>query len=264
MSQTIAAEERCRGQIAAYRAMAAAKHKLQTSQTPEIPDEPKVDAQKSETKQENLTETKEKREGCDEPSLGGWYIYILRCANEKFYVGKSKNVQRRFLQHVRLGSQRVSPDEGISEEDESLAGASAAWTRLHEPLEIVRSFPMRTPHDEETTTIDLMIENGMDNVRGGPFCAVDLPRHQVLVIRQRIASIKELCFVCMRPGHFASSCPERPQRLIGGGRTRAREDEDDGFVVDDSQRKSGRKRGRSSSYPSQARTRAKRNSPTKN
>jgi hypothetical protein len=145
---------------------------------------------------------------------GGWFVYVLRCSGDKFYVGKSRDVQRRFLQHVKLGSQSEEPG------DEKM-GAGSAWTSRHEPLQIVRSFPMQTPHDEETTTIDLMSEKGIDNVRGGPFCAVDLPMHQLLTLRQRVAALRDVCYICGQEGHYAAKCPEHAVRKKAPTRKRS-------------------------------------------
>ncbi|HSE56668.1 MAG TPA: GIY-YIG nuclease family protein [Candidatus Paceibacterota bacterium] len=53
-----------------------------------------------------------------------WYMYILVCADESYYVGVTNNIERRFLQHVQ--------------------GTGAKYTRSHKPVSCVYSEPFHT------------------------------------------------------------------------------------------------------------------------
>jgi predicted GIY-YIG superfamily endonuclease len=117
------------------------------------------------------------------------YIYVLKCAGGKFYVGETVDVQQRFAQHLQG------------------EGAGAAWTKKYEAIEVIKSFEMKSMHDETNTALDLMLDHGIRNVRGGPFCAVNLPRHQRQTIKQMLASMMRACYRCKQPGHCASNCP---------------------------------------------------------
>lgn len=44
-------------------------------------------------------------------------IYILKLKNNKYYVGKSQDPEKRFAEH--------------------LFGSESSWTQLHEPIEII-------------------------------------------------------------------------------------------------------------------------------
>lgn len=46
-----------------------------------------------------------------------WYVYILRCENEAFYVGITDNIQKRFQKHV--------------------SGNGANFTKRNHPVEIL-------------------------------------------------------------------------------------------------------------------------------
>ena len=46
-------------------------------------------------------------------------IYILKLNNDNYYVGKTKNVNKRFQEH--------------------LSGNGSSWTQMHKPIEIIKS-----------------------------------------------------------------------------------------------------------------------------
>jgi predicted GIY-YIG superfamily endonuclease len=130
------------------------------------------------------------------------YIYVLQCARGKYYVGETHNVEERFAQHCgRAGASSSSSSSSSG----ALAGAT--WTKKYEPIQVIKQFVKQSVHDEDNTTLDYMTEHGIRNVRGGSFCMVHLPRHIRRTIKQRLATIKHLCYRCKKPGHCANSCP---------------------------------------------------------
>lgn len=46
-----------------------------------------------------------------------WFVYVLLCENESFYVGATSDVRKRFTEH--------------------LSGQGARWTKFHKPVRIV-------------------------------------------------------------------------------------------------------------------------------
>lgn len=176
--------------LGAYRAAAAAKHAAWTASQSKTTSEsnPKaapIAAVSTPTLIPTLTKVSESANG---GCVGVQYIYVLLCSGGKYYVGESYNVEDRFAQHL----------DGKS---------GAAWTRKYEPIEVIRKFVKQTVHDEDNTTLDYMVEHGIRNVRGGSFCSVHLPRHIRRTIKQRLATIKKLCYRCKQPGHCANNCP---------------------------------------------------------
>ena len=83
-------------------------------------------------------------------------IYGLRLVSGKFYVGMTQNKFDRIDAHRR--------------------GFGAAWTRKYPPVdyEFVRTGMEKS--DEDRLTIELMSKYGVDNVRGGKWVQVVLPK----------------------------------------------------------------------------------------
>jgi predicted GIY-YIG superfamily endonuclease len=167
--------------ISNYRSEAAARYALWQQQQQQQQPPQQISAQQSDAQQIAAQHHQS-------PQM---WIYVLLCVGNKYYVGESSDVESRFVQHVRG------------------EGHGAAWTRKYEPIEIIKKFAKATVHDEDNTTLDMMAEHGIQNVRGGSFCMVHLPKHIRRTIKQRIATMKKLCFQCKQPGHMASQCPNK-------------------------------------------------------
>jgi len=60
---------------------------------------------------------------------------------------------------------------------------------------------------EDVITIKEMEKIGIDNVRGGPYCAIKLNNFQIRSILNRIASNNDLCYLC-GGNHYAKYCRE--------------------------------------------------------
>ena len=82
-------------------------------------------------------------------------LYVLELEHGKFYVGVTQNLNIRYYQHY--------------------SGFGAKWTRLHKPVRILQVMPGGEAKEREVT-LKLMREHGWENVRGGPWCKVDMKR----------------------------------------------------------------------------------------
>lgn len=122
-------------------------------------------------------------------------VYVLRCEDSTFYVGWTTNLQSRYESHRD--------------------GKGADWTRLHKPIEILESYPNSSQEFEMTTTLRLMREQGVDNVRGGPWVKRNLSSVDIEAIRKMNSHIMNKCFTC-GGDHYTSSCttPEPQQPLL--------------------------------------------------
>lgn len=51
-----------------------------------------------------------------------------------------------------------------------------------------------------------MKKYGVENVRGGAYCQVDLPSNTKLLLETEITGNTEKCYKCQQYGHFARNC----------------------------------------------------------
>lgn len=110
-------------------------------------------------------------------------IYILRCKNNKYYVGKTNNAIERILEHLDV--------------------CGSVWTKKYEPIDIEAVFDGEA---EDTTVIEYMRKYGIDNVRGGSFCKLKLSDSEYEVLTKMIRSKEDTCFKCGERGHFIQEC----------------------------------------------------------
>ena len=83
-------------------------------------------------------------------------IYVLKLEGDNWYIGMSRNVERRFSKH--------------------LDGKGANWTREHKPIEIHEVIDTKINLDSEASiledkvTLEYAKKYGTQRVRGGGYC----------------------------------------------------------------------------------------------
>ena len=116
-------------------------------------------------------------------------IYTLLLTTDKYYVGKTtQDPQVRFQQH--------------------LSEQGAKWTVKYKPLKIIDTYESECPFAEDKTTKDYMITFGIENVRGGSYCSIDLPDWQIQALEHEFKSIKNECYKCKKTDHYAKVCEQ--------------------------------------------------------
>lgn len=60
--------------------------------------------------------------------------------------------------------------------------------------------------DELETTLIMMKDYGIDNVRGACFSNVILSTGDKYIIKKMIADMYDFCYICHQEGHFARNC----------------------------------------------------------
>ena len=113
-------------------------------------------------------------------------IYVLKCAQNKYYVGKTRKFDARWLSH--------------------LAKDGSAWTTLFPPLEVLQYYPKASPFEEDRVVMEMIHTYGVENVRGGSYCTVQLTSAQLEEIARRLQSAIDRCYRCNGVGHFADAC----------------------------------------------------------
>ena len=103
-----------------------------------------------------------------------------------FYVGTAANVNERFEAHLK---------------------GCVAWTRLHSPVQVLSSElyadSLSANLAEDSLTIRLMIDHGVECVRGGSYAALDVSDRGLDVT---LAHAKGVCYTCGEGGHYAKEC----------------------------------------------------------
>ena len=120
------------------------------------------------------------------------YIYVLKLKHNKYYIGKTTNPDFRLNNHFN--------SEG------------SIWTKKYEPISICELRPNCTDKDESILTQEYMKKYGIDNVRGGPWCSLDISEHKK-TIEHMIQSEDDLCYNCGKSDHFANQCPLRKKKV---------------------------------------------------
>jgi predicted GIY-YIG superfamily endonuclease len=120
-------------------------------------------------------------------------IYVLKCLNNKYYVGQTRNLVSRYRAHQ--------------------AGRGSAWTAVHQPTEILETyrleqFPVARTFQEDAITLSYMSRYGIENVRGGSFSQITLPEELVRCIDKQLVHARGGCFLCGETGHYAKQCDE--------------------------------------------------------
>ena len=89
------------------------------------------------------------------------YVYVLQLEDNKYYIGKTTNPQFRLENHY--------------------TASGSAWTKKYSPIRVHEIRPDQTDHDEQRITQEYMEKYGIDNVRGGPWCQIDISKERVMI-----------------------------------------------------------------------------------
>lgn len=115
-------------------------------------------------------------------------LYVLQLEDGKYYVGKTSNFPVRYKQHKD--------------------GLGSSWTSKYRPLRVSEVRTLKDEYDENNTTKDYMKKYGINNVRGGAYCQIELPEGVEKVIQHELNASTNNCYACGKTGHFAADCVE--------------------------------------------------------
>jgi hypothetical protein len=115
------------------------------------------------------------------------FIYILQLEEGKYYVGKTSNPEVRIEDHFNE--------------------ACSVWTKKYNPVSVIKIIPDCDDYDEDKYTVQSMGDYGIDNVRGGSFCQVELSDQNWSTLVQMIHGATNRCYNC-GGGHYVKDCPK--------------------------------------------------------
>lgn len=113
-------------------------------------------------------------------------IYVLELSQGKYYVGKTNDLNLRYSQHLN--------------------GEGSEWTKKYHPKSILNNFVSNSEFDEDITTKEYMKNYGIDNVRGGSYCQIDLDENLKKLIQREIYHSDNKCLICGGADHFVKNC----------------------------------------------------------
>lgn len=113
-------------------------------------------------------------------------IYILKLEKQKFYVGKTENVSRRYQEHVN--------------------GTGSTWTKKYKPVSLEKVISNASPFDEDKYVKEYMSKYGIDNVRGGAYVTEMLTGAQRDILSKEIRAATDCCTKCGSKTHWLKDC----------------------------------------------------------
>ncbi len=122
-------------------------------------------------------------------------IYVLKLEDKsgdkteyKYYIGKTNNhVDIRFNQHKN--------------------DKTCSWTTKYPPIQILETIDSNDDLDEDKITKKYMVKYGIENVRGGSYCKIELDDWMIKSLEHELIGSKDLCYNCKEKGHYAKQCP---------------------------------------------------------
>lgn len=115
-------------------------------------------------------------------------IYVLRLENDKYYIGKTRNLEERISDHF--------------------SNAGTRWTKQHKPIDILHIIPECKEQDLDKYTLNYMKIYGFENVRGGSFSSLVFDDKRKKMIKHSLPPRHDKCFRCGSNEHFIKNCPD--------------------------------------------------------
>jgi len=113
-------------------------------------------------------------------------IYILKLKDNKYYIGKTDNLEKRKEAHMN--------------------GTASSWTKKYKPVSVEKIIPNASIYDEDRYVKEYMYKYGIDNVRGGTYVTEELDEVARYSLQKELWGANDCCTQCGRKGHFVKDC----------------------------------------------------------
>jgi predicted GIY-YIG superfamily endonuclease len=120
-------------------------------------------------------------------------IYVLQLRMNKWYIGKANDNH---------------PEHRL---EEHFTKNGSDYTKIYPPIKVFEVYPNSSHSDENKITLEYMEKYGIDNVRGGAFCQINLDQPTINFIEKMLQTSGDLCFGCGKRGHFLKQCSRKKQ-----------------------------------------------------
>lgn len=120
-------------------------------------------------------------------------IYVLKLAENKYYIGKTTNFSKRISAHR----------SGIF---------TTAWTKKYPYISTLERMD-DNGYSELATTLWYMEHYGIENVRGADYCNITLTKEQKAEISRHINAENGRCYFCGSDEHYCGECKTKPSFL---------------------------------------------------
>jgi len=120
-------------------------------------------------------------------------IYCLALENNKYYIGKTENLNFRLSDHQN--------------------GKGSAWTKKYKPVYIVETIENCDHYDEDKYVRIYMDRYGIENVRGGSYSKVVLGKATINNLVKMSLGTNDRCFLCGSHSHFINECPQKVKKV---------------------------------------------------
>tara|TARA_Y100000389_G_C17369980_1_gene468464 strand:+ start:115 stop:996 length:882 start_codon:yes stop_codon:yes gene_type:complete len=114
------------------------------------------------------------------------FIYILELVNNKYYIGSSKNPNKRINRHCNK--------------------RGSVWTKINKPIKTIDIIKEKSKFDEDFITIQYMEKYGIENVRGGTFSQITLKEEEINIIKKMLDTKNNRCYKCGGTNHYINEC----------------------------------------------------------
>lgn len=116
-------------------------------------------------------------------------IYILECQDNKIYIGRTSNIDDRLSSHF--------------------SHKGSEWTKKYPPIRLIEEIDDSDNFEEDKQTKIYMANYGIENVRGGTYCMLELTENMKNILELEINTAKDNCLRCGRDTHYIKSCKNK-------------------------------------------------------
>jgi hypothetical protein len=113
-------------------------------------------------------------------------IYFLELKNNKYYIGKSTEVELKYKIHLN--------------------GTATYWTNINKPISIIKIINDISPYELDKYVKEYMYKYGIANVRGGSYYQLKLNDNTIKKLENELNTCYDMCYKCSKSYHFVTEC----------------------------------------------------------